>query len=68
MIDETTGEPLQIMSPEFAESLHQSLVRTAPMALKLPLKLAKPFDKAFDSTKKFIGSLNLKFRIHQAGK
>jgi len=60
MTDENTGEPLQIMSPEFAEALHQSILRTAPMALKLPLKLAKPFDKALNSTKKFIGSLNLK--------
>ncbi len=60
MTDENTGEPLQIMSPEFAEALHQSILRTAPMALKLPLKLAKPFDKALNSTRKFIGSLNLK--------
>lgn len=60
MTDETTGEPLQIMSPEFAGALHESLVRTAPFGLKLPLKMANPFDKAFDSTKKFIRSLNIK--------
>lgn len=60
MTDETTGEPLQIMSPEFAGALHESLVRTAPFALKLPLKLANPFDKAYDSTRKFIRSLNIK--------
>jgi len=60
MTDESTGEPLQIMSPQFAEALHQSLVRTAPLALKIPLRMAKPFDKAFDKTKKFIRSLNLK--------
>lgn len=60
MTDESSGEPLQIMSPEFAEALHQSILRTAPMALRLPLKLAKPFDKALNSSKKFIGSLNLK--------
>ncbi|MFT5905871.1 MAG: hypothetical protein ACI9E1_001476 [Cryomorphaceae bacterium] len=60
MSDETTGEPLQIMSPQFASALHASLVRTAPFALKLPLKLANPFDKAYDSTKKFIRTLNLK--------
>ena len=60
MTDDTTGEPLQIMSPEFAEALHLSLVRTAPFALKIPLKLANPFDKAFTSGKKFISKLNLK--------
>jgi hypothetical protein len=60
MTDETTGEPLQIMSPQFASALHASLVRTAPFALKLPLKLANPFDKAYDSAKKFVRTLNLK--------
>ncbi len=60
MTDERTGEPLQIMSPEFASALHESLVRTAPFGLKLPLKLANPFDKAYDSAKKFIRTLNLK--------
>lgn len=60
MTDETTGEPLQIMSPEFSRALHESLVRTAPFGLKLPLKLANPFDKAYDSAKKFIRTLNLK--------
>lgn len=60
MTEEASGEPLQIMSPQFARALHDSLVRTAPFALKLPLKMAKPFDKAFDNTKKIIRSLNLK--------
>ena len=60
MTDESSGEPLQIMSPQFAKALHESLVRTAPFGLKLPLKMANPFDKAFDKTKKFIRSLNLK--------
>lgn len=60
MTEESTGEPLQIMSPQFAKALHSSLVRTAPFGLKLPLKMANPFDKAFDKTKKFIRSLNLK--------
>ncbi len=60
MMDETTGEPLQIMSPEFADALHESLVRTAPFALRLPLKLAKPFEKALVKSKKIITSLNLK--------
>ena len=60
MTEENSGEPLQIMSPQFASALHESLVRTAPFALKIPLKLANPFDKAFESTKKFIRTLNLK--------
>jgi len=60
MTEESSGEPLQIMSPQFAKALHESLVRTAPFGLKIPLKMANPFDKAFDKTKKFIRSLNLK--------
>ncbi len=60
MTDETTGEPLQVMSKQFADALHESLVRTAPFALRIPLKLAKPFDKAYASTRKWLNAFNLK--------
>ncbi len=60
MTDEKTGEPLQIMSQEFAKALHISLVRTAPVALKIPLKMANPFDRAFSNAKKIINKLNIK--------
>ena len=59
MTDDTTGEPLQIMSAEFAEALHLSLVRTAPLALRIPLKFAKPFDKAYATTRKWLNALNV---------
>lgn len=60
MSDEVTGEPLQIVSEEFAAALNESLVRTAPFALRMTLRLAKPFEKSFSSSMAFLKSLNMK--------
>ncbi|QQL45872.1 hypothetical protein [Sulfuriroseicoccus oceanibius] len=58
MTDRSTGEPLQIPSIKFANALNDSFIRTAPLALKFTLKLAKPFDSALANGKRWLKKLN----------
>lgn len=46
-----TGEPLQIVSKEFANSLQEAFLLTAPAALQWSLRLANPFEKAFEQAR-----------------
>ena len=60
MTDRSTGDPLQIPSSQFAAALHESFIRTAPLPLRLSLKLARPFDRALARAKGFFSKLSFK--------
>lgn len=63
MTDRATGEPLQIPSSQFAAALNESFIRTAPLPLRLSLKLARPFDRALSQGRSLISKLSLKGKL-----
>ncbi len=63
MTDRATGEPLQIPSSQFAAALNESFIRTAPLPLRVSLKLARPFDRALAQGRNLITKLSLKGKL-----
>ena len=70
--DPGTREPLQVISPEYAEAFAESMIRTAPLIPRTMLKITKPFDKGANWCRNRIKDItsrlgNVSFRDYLTG-